>query len=75
MDDDDDDLSADDLLALLRGTNGGSFITLEGGSLRFKVTEASIRPDHDPAAIPLPAAGWMLIAGLGGLVALRRVKT
>ena len=25
-----------------------------------------------PAPVPLPAAGWMLIAGMGGLVALRR---
>jgi opacity protein-like surface antigen len=26
----------------------------------------------EPAPIPLPAAGWMLLAGLGGLAALRR---
>ena len=25
----------------------------------------------DPVAIPLPAAGWLLLAGLGGLTALR----
>jgi hypothetical protein len=25
-----------------------------------------------PAAVPLPAAGWMLLAGIGGLAALRR---
>ncbi len=24
------------------------------------------------SAVPLPAAGWMLLAGLGGLVAMRR---
>jgi hypothetical protein len=29
-------------------------------------------PPPDPSAIPLPAAGWMLLAGLGGLAALRR---
>lgn len=27
-----------------------------------------------PSAIPLPAGGWLLIAGLGGLVALRRAR-
>lgn len=26
----------------------------------------------DPAPVPLPAAGWMLISGLGGIAALRR---
>lgn len=28
----------------------------------------------NPAAVPLPAAGWMLIAGMGGLAAMRRRK-
>ena len=27
-----------------------------------------------PSPVPLPAAGWMLIAGLGGLVAMKRRK-
>lgn len=27
---------------------------------------------YETAAVPLPAAGWMLIAGLGGMAALRR---
>jgi hypothetical protein len=27
---------------------------------------------NDVSAVPLPAAGWMLLAGLGGLVAMRR---
>ena len=39
-------------------------------SLRFDIISASIRPDTTP--IPLPAAGWLLLAGLGGLTALRR---
>ncbi|MEM6311101.1 MAG: VPLPA-CTERM sorting domain-containing protein [Pseudomonadota bacterium] len=27
------------------------------------------------SSVPLPAAGWMLVAGLGGLIAVRRRKT
>ncbi|GGE25889.1 VPLPA-CTERM protein sorting domain-containing protein [Gemmobacter megaterium] len=34
--------------------------------------EANFTAASNPAPIPLPAAGWMLIAGLGGLAALRR---
>jgi len=29
-------------------------------------------PVPPPSAVPLPAAGWMLLAGLGGIAALRR---
>lgn len=38
---------------------------------RFRI--ASI--DYDIAPIPLPAAGWMLLAGLGGLYAVKRRKS
>lgn len=27
------------------------------------------------APVPLPAAGWMLLAGLGGLIVVKRRKT
>jgi hypothetical protein len=30
-----------------------------------------VDPD-DPAPVPLPAAGWLMLAGLGGLGALAR---
>lgn len=29
-------------------------------------------PPHPPAPIPLPAAGWLLLAGIGGMAALKR---
>lgn len=31
--------------------------------------------DNTPEVIPLPAAGWLLLAGVGGLAAMRRRKT
>lgn len=33
-----------------------------------------VTPPPNPNVIPLPAAGWMLLAGLGGLAAMRRRK-
>jgi hypothetical protein len=32
-------------------------------------------PDPDPGVIPLPAAGWLLLAGVAGLAGLRRRRT
>lgn len=45
------------------------FYTLQGGKARIDDFKAVV------AAVPLPAAGWMLIAGLGGLIAVSRRKT
>jgi hypothetical protein len=45
--------------AELLGATGGAFGVLEGLAVA-------------PAPVPLPAAGWMLLAGVGGLAALRR---
>lgn len=39
----------------------------------FKITSLTVDyTPPPPPPVPLPAAGWMLIAGLGGLAALRR---
>lgn len=37
----------------------------------FKVRSITVEYDDTPA-VPLPAAGWMLLAGLGGLAAAKR---
>lgn len=53
------------------GMDGG-FLTLEGESNTATLV-GSFTADVPPA-VPLPAAGWMLLAGVGGLAALRRRK-
>jgi hypothetical protein len=40
----------------------------------FGTADLVLRDVPPPPAIPLPAAGWMMIAGLGALAALRRRK-
>lgn len=50
---------------------GDSFLTLEGQSNTAKLTGSFTA---DVAPIPLPAAGWMLIAGAGALVAAGRKR-
>jgi hypothetical protein len=37
-----------------------------------KPTTGSFNADLDISPIPLPAAGWLLLSGLGGMAALRR---
>lgn len=40
----------------------------------FKIRKIQFSYDDDPAPVPLPAAGWLMLAGLGGLAAVRRVR-
>jgi hypothetical protein len=54
------------------GQRGGpvqnlTFISPEGGD-----NSAVLVAELNAASVPLPAAGWMLIAGIGGLVAMKR---
>jgi hypothetical protein len=50
-----------------------TFALVDGGIV---AREADRFPgDGGPAVVPLPAAGWLLIAGLGGLFAAKRRKS
>jgi len=55
------------------GFNIGVLFAQSGSAFSgFSVTFTTA---SSPPPVPLPAAGWMLLAGLGGMVALRRRKT
>lgn len=47
-------------------------IGADSANTEFKIMSVSF--DVIPAAVPLPAAGWMMIGGLSGLAALRKRK-
>jgi hypothetical protein len=58
-----------DISGLLTG-----FWTTEGGLENKGISHISFWNTGDTPVIPLPAAGWLLLAGVGGLVAMRRKK-
>lgn len=62
-------LNTRQVVAFLTGTNGQ--IDFQNIGFTANASDPTLDPDF-PTAVPLPAAGWMLLAGLGGLGALRR---
>jgi hypothetical protein len=58
------------LLALFQNVTSLTFSTNGGGNVRLDDLAIA-----EPSPVPLPAAGLMLLAGLGGLASLRRRKS
>ena len=63
------DDNTDNPFTFALGTDGNRVsIGADGRNDSFRVREITV------AAVPLPAAGWLMLAGLGGIAALRRRK-
>lgn len=60
------------LLALFQNVTSLTFSSSSGGNVRLDDLAIYSPP---PAPVPVPAAGLMLLAGIGGLAALRRRKS
>ena len=59
---------------------GDGFFTFDGSIYTMYYTETdmshvSVYDSELPPPIPLPAAGWLLLGGLGGLAAMKRRKS
>jgi hypothetical protein len=60
-----------DCLSAALVVEGGTWSTVSGSSLSHITFYDT---DGPTSVIPLPAAGWLLLAGIGGLAAMRRRK-
>ncbi len=73
------DISAFDkvVVTLKAGNFFGAFLVTDTSgtwSATKDLSHSSIYYNGESAIIPLPAAGWLMLAGLGGIAALRRRK-
>jgi hypothetical protein len=55
-------------------TSAMRFQQVNAGAGSDKLTDPDVTTTDIPPAVPLPAAGWMLIAGIGGIAAMKRRK-
>lgn len=56
------------------GTYTGSMFLIGATGQNDDWKLAGVSVDYTPSAVPLPAAGWMLVAGFAALAAMRRRK-
>lgn len=63
------------LIAYLASEGNGTYSTPFTGNNDQETAISHISLYTNVSSIPLPAAGWLLLAGIGGLAALRRRKT
>lgn len=54
------------------GTYTGSSFAIGASGYNDEWKLRSVAVDYTPPVVPLPAAGWMLMAGIGGLAAMKR---